>query len=143
MSRHRRVEHWPRLLSEYITLIRHKPFVWGQRDCVLVGLNAARVVTGIDATPDVQGQYDSAIGALRLIRKMGATDLESASHILAARYGGEPISPMYAQRGDLAFIPNVRGGCIAFNAGESWASIDEFTGFGFIPLEQATLAWGI
>lgn len=97
-----RVDNWPVLLSRYEAAERQRPFVWGSRDCVLVGLRCAEVMLGIMCTGAIEGKYSTALGAAKQMRKLfKAKDLDEAATAFAAAWGGEEIAPLMAQRGDL------------------------------------------
>lgn len=65
----KKVDNWLRLLNEHIRENRNKPFEWGQHDCGLWLASCLIVTTGEDVAADIRGQYNSAAGAVRAMKK--------------------------------------------------------------------------
>lgn len=47
------------------------PFTWGVSDCAMLAFDAALAVTGRDPAADLRGTYTNALGALRILRRLG------------------------------------------------------------------------
>jgi len=61
---------WVARLSEYIRSHRDKPFVWGERDCMLFAAGAYQAMTGKDVAEPYRG-YSTAQEAKRVLRSHG------------------------------------------------------------------------
>jgi len=97
-----RIDAWPQALAAYEKAESHREFVWGHRDCVLVGLRIAEIILRISCTAGISGTYSTARGAAKMMLKLyGAKCLEDACVSFAATWGDIEISPALAQRGDL------------------------------------------
>jgi hypothetical protein len=100
---------WYTRYVDFIEEMRQTPFEWGVNDCGPAW--AGRVVEVItdreNPVADAIGRYKSARGGVRLMRKMGYTDLrEAASDML-----GQPYQhPSRGVIGDIALIKTPDGG---------------------------------
>lgn len=61
---------WAHRLSTYIMENRNKPFVWGERDCMLFAAGAYKAIYDIDLAKDYRG-YSTEKEARRIIQKFG------------------------------------------------------------------------
>lgn len=97
----KRLPLWRKKFEEAIDEIKRKPFDWkSQHDCGL-GLvcPVVKAITGEDFAAQYIGKYNTELGALKMMRKQGFSNLAD----LAASHGPE-IKPIYASVGDvLAF----------------------------------------
>lgn len=80
--------------SDYIEAKRHKPFVWGQNDCVMFVASWVQITTGRDYLRDVD-IWTSEFGATRVLLRMGGLE-----KILDERL--RRINPHFAEDGDIA-----------------------------------------
>lgn len=97
-----RLRDWDVRLGAYLSTNLERGFRWGVNDCVLFALGAAEAMTGVDAAANLRGTYESALGAVRAMRRIfGAPDLAAAAAAFANLWGGEEISPLMARRGDI------------------------------------------
>lgn len=85
------------IVDETLRLWRQTPFVWGSDDCMLSIGDYIAKRGGIDVSQRFRGTYESAVGALRHIRRHGGIpgliDLTGIERVL-----GEP------QRGDVVAL---------------------------------------
>lgn len=101
-----RLPNWERALSDYLASMRAVEYRYGEHDCGLFVAGAVLVMTGEDPGAPYRGQYDSAIGAAKVIRRNGARDLETTLDSLFPRK-----EPSFAQRGDLIWNGEAVGVC--------------------------------
>lgn len=87
---------WGVRLSNYIMENRDKPFVWGQRDCVLFAAGAYERIHGIDLAKDFRG-YRTEKEARRIIRQFGGV-AEMVDTMLKRK------STFELQTGDIGFM---------------------------------------
>jgi hypothetical protein len=73
---------------------------WGKSDCLLASMDIVHAVTGVDPVADIRGQYDSELGAAKLLVERG---YEGSVEIAIERNFPE-IGILTAQRGDLGII---------------------------------------
>ncbi|KQO06899.1 DUF6950 family protein [Sphingomonas sp. Leaf242] len=104
-----RHQDWEERLSLYLDRVAEEPFKWGSHDCALFAANCVRVMTGDDPVEDFRDVYDTATGAALALREHGdGTLLKTMKSIF-----GEPISPHFAQRGDvMMFDRTTTGICV-------------------------------
>jgi hypothetical protein len=91
-----RLKGWEHKLYAETLSAMSKAHAWGQHDCVTFAADIVRTLTGGRLRDDLRGTYDSPIGALRVIRKMGAEGVGD----LVALYLPE-VAPSIARRGDI------------------------------------------
>jgi hypothetical protein len=90
---------WDVILAEQIDAARTKPFAYGSHDCLTWAFDVRAALTGIDDTGPWKGRYTSELGAARVMKRHGVTLSDIGDRLL-----GEPLpSPLFAQRGDIAF----------------------------------------
>lgn len=131
-----RVPHWEQILASAILAAKDRPFVWGQHDCATWAFDLRRDLTGgPDHAALWRGQYRTACGCLRVLRRLGWETLEAGGRTLL----GMPLAdPRLAQRGDLVLggAPEafgvVAGAHVIFVAPDGLVSL---------PLSGARLAW--
>ena len=94
-----RVADWEARLAAAIMAARDKPFIWGQHDCAIWTFDLRRALTdGPDHASLWRGKYKTALGAERVMRRLGWSSYEAGAWALL----GEPRAyPLLAQRGDL------------------------------------------
>ena len=97
-----RFPDWPERLVHYLQEATKKPFDWGQHDCVLFALGAAKATTGVATVDELRGKYKSAIGAQHeMRRRYGASNLTEAATAVQKEWGVDEIPILMAQRGDI------------------------------------------
>jgi hypothetical protein len=91
-----RLPGWEARLADLIEARRHRPFAWGQADCLTLARDAGRAITGAD--PFTPLNYRTQRGAIRVGRRAGFPCLRAfmAAHLPEAQR---------ARRGDLVLMP--------------------------------------
>lgn len=129
-----RRDDWPERLDESITAARDRPFAWGEHDCVLFTASAVEAMTDVDHAAAWRGEYNSEMGALRVLRKCGfATTAEAAISIF-----GEAIALLLAQRGDVMLWRGALGICTGTHAAFMTPE-----GLDFWPIADCDAAWRV
>ncbi|WP_029723070.1 DUF6950 family protein [Sinorhizobium medicae] len=102
MSALKRLPGWRRRFEAAIDEIKARPFAWGEHDCGpgLAG-RLALAMTGVDCAAQYRGAYDSASGALRVMRDAGFDNL---ADLVASVLPEVHISA--ASIGDIAAVPD-------------------------------------
>lgn len=101
-----RFEDWEERLSLRLDIVADKPFAWGSHDCALFAADCVKAMTGVDPAEALRGRYDTQHGAALALREHGAgTLLKTLKAIF-----GEPISPHFAQRGDVVMLDRATTG---------------------------------
>ncbi|SNT76707.1 DUF6950 family protein [Paracoccus seriniphilus] len=98
----RRLDDWRARLSAELDAQRRVPFTWGSHDCAVgFACRVVEAITGEDLAAPYRGQYDSPLGALRILRESGALTLGDfvAMHL-------PEINPAFARLGDLCLVPS-------------------------------------
>ena len=93
-----RLSSWEQNLSEYLSSKRHEPFQYGKHDCCTFVSGAVEAITGENPMADIDRDYDTKIGSVRVIKSLGYTSLEQVLDDMFY-----PCSIGFAQTGDLAF----------------------------------------
>lgn len=128
----RRLEHWPRLLAEYVESRLQMPFKWVENDCCSFAAGAIEAMTG--ERPPLPAYADARQAAEALAA-------ESLSSRVRSLYG-PPIEPPFMQRGDLAlFYVDGRETLAACIGGEIAAPGPG--GLVAVPLSAAFAAWRV
>jgi hypothetical protein len=110
-ARHERLPDWEQRLSNFLTAHQHRPFEWGQWDCILFACAAVAEMTGHDAAAAYRGRYTDAQGAALALRELGkGTLLKTVDHEFEAK----PVAR--AIRGDLIWHAGCVGICVGANA---------------------------
>lgn len=133
-----KIEGWERLLAEAIEGARHAAFAWGQRDCPTFAFETRTLLTaGEDIAALWRGRYTTALGGIRIMRKLGWPSLESMGHALL----GAPLeNVLRAKRGDIVLTNTGLGFGICGGAhAVGMAPI----GLVSAPLTSCRLAWAI
>jgi len=92
-----RFEDWEARLSVHLDIKAEQRFQWGVNDCALFAADCVKAMTGVDPAEAFRGQYDTSRGAALALREHGAGTLLKTMKAMF----GEPISPHFAQRGDV------------------------------------------
>lgn len=71
----KRFNDWPTQLANFLLEKQKQPFEWGSNDCCLFAADAILAMGGQDVAKDVRGRYKTAIGAHRIMKKLGAGSL--------------------------------------------------------------------
>lgn len=127
-----RYQDWEARLSVYLDRVAEEPFKWGTHDCALFASDCVLAMTGVDPAEAYRGTYDTVVGAAKALREHGAGTLLKS---FTATFG-EPISPHFAQRGDLVMLdPKTIGVCVGRH---SWFVGREANQEGLVPLFTAS-----
>ncbi len=105
----KRPHDWPERLAAFIGAHRRAAFVWGVTDCSIFAANAVHAHTAgaVDIGSPFRGLYHDEAGALEALRRHAGGALPETMAKLATDFGLEPISWKWAQRGDLALLPDL------------------------------------
>lgn len=133
-----KVAHWEYILADRLEAAQAQPFAWGAHDCATWAFDLRRDLTGgADVAAAWRGRYRTALGALRVMRRLGWPDLEAMGRDLL----GDPlVTPLLAQRGDV-----VLGGqdpAFGVCAGARAAFVSP-GGLIFLPLADFLMAWRV
>jgi hypothetical protein len=130
------IERWEQHLAAAIIAARDKPFIWGQHDCAIWAFDLRRALTdGPDHASLWRGKYKTALGAERVMRRLGWSSYEAGARALL----GEPRAyPLLAQRGDLVLgaAPEAFGICLGAKVAFAGPK-----GLTFAPIATLRLAW--
>jgi len=140
-----RFNDWPARLSEFIAARREMPFAWGVNDCCLFAADAIIAMTGTDFAAPFRGLYDTARGALEVVRGRGELfGVGDVTAELMCLYGIREVPPPFAQRGDLVLLEREHGeslGIISLDGTDVWAPGDEH--LVCVPISEGRRAWRI
>jgi cell wall-associated NlpC family hydrolase len=131
-----RIKGWEQRLYAVTVQAMGAPHAWGQNDCVTFVADAVRELTGVDLGDGLRGTYDSPLGALRVMHKLGANNVGD----LAALYMPE-VSPSQARRGDIILASDPHD-FLAVCVGRT-AVGPSAHGMLHIPMEQAVRAFKV
>lgn len=90
---------WENRLFTAIEEARLHPFTWGSHDCATWAFDLRRdLIGGEDIAAQWRSRYATALGAQRVMRRLGWKTLEDMGRALL----GDPlVTPLLAQRGDI------------------------------------------
>lgn len=138
MQRDARVADWERRLVQAVESVRGKSFSWGTHDCATWAFDIRRDLTGgEDIAALWRGRYRTALGAHRVMKRLGWDSLEAAGRDLL----GMPLSTvLQAKRGDLVLggLDPAFGVCVGARA--AFVAPD---GLVFLSLVSCSLAWRV
>ena len=128
------------LLDRYLRSWRHRPFAWGEADCVRFAAGWVALVTGRDPVAATAGRYAGCREALRLmVAATGSADLVTATSVIL----GPPLDvPLIARLGDVVVIATTAGPALGLCAGAEVAAPGP-AGLGSRPLTSIIAAWRI
>ena len=128
------------LLDRYLRSWRHRPFVWGEADCVRFAGGWVALVTGRDPVAATAGRYGGCREALRLMCGMtGSADLVVATSVIL----GPPLDvPLSASLGDVVAITTPAGPALGLCAGDAIAALGP-AGLARRPLTTIIAAWRV
>ena len=131
-----RVQHWPRLLAEFVDSRKAMPFEWGVNDCVTMAADWVIAATGEDPIEDIRG-WNDALSAARTIESLGGL-----SQAVTDRIGPE-IPTAFAQRGDLVMHEETDRPGLGVCIGDRFAAPLEAGGVALVPMSRAVCAWRV
>jgi len=129
---------WTTILAARLEAVRDIPFAWGHHDCATWAFELRRDLTGgEDVAAAWRGRYTTALGAQRIMRKLGWQDIEAMGRDLL----GDPLAtPLLAQRGDLVLGGEDPAFGVCAGARAVFISPD---GLVQLPLSVCSLAWRV
>ncbi len=133
----RRRESWPAALAALVAGAEGKLFAWGRHDCATFAAENQVAITGENTFDDDPGNYRTAIGAARKLRRLGHGSIEE---LVAARL--EEVSPKLARRGDVVVIDTEIGPALGVVTGENAVS-PGLDGLSRYPVSLARRAWRV
>lgn len=95
------VEFLERTVNRVWDRHRRQPFVWGKSDCAILFADTVFELTGVDPFSDGLRDYESEIGALKLLRKTGFKTVEDFT---AVKFPEKAL--LQLGTGDLCFVNN-------------------------------------
>lgn len=139
----KRMDNWHEPLKKALDEA-DKPFVWGENDCVSFALRCVEAQTGESVMSSI-GNYKTAMGARRQIKKWGSKDLYISFSKLMSKLEVPEIRVPFAQRGDIVAIDDrVTGVCIGVvSLDNRYALFLDKEGLRKIPLLECCKAWRI
>lgn len=133
-----RKPNWATLLNNYITDNRNTPFEWGKFDCCLFVAGAIEAMTGQDFGAPFKGEYSTAKGSLKALKKHGGGDLRGTFTQLF----GDFKPRLHAKRGDVGLIDTEMGEAVGIMWGGSvWVVTEE--GLTSLPQYKIKGCWEI
>ncbi|HKO88786.1 MAG TPA: hypothetical protein VJU83_09760 [Burkholderiales bacterium] len=133
----KRRDDWPHQLADCIKGALERPFCWGSFDCCFFAAAAVQAMTGVDFAAPYQGRYQTAIGAARLINKLGGVQAIATAAL------GLPIDVRQAGRGDVLMVTRDGQQSLGVCTGKSVAFPTLPAGLVFVPLTQCECAWRV
>ncbi|WP_375698002.1 DUF6950 family protein [Pseudophaeobacter sp. TrK17] len=129
---------WQSRLADAIKAAREIPFCWGAHDCATWAFDVRRDLTGgEDIAASWRGRYRTALGAHRVMKRLGWDSLEAAGRDLL----GMPLpSVLQAKRGDLVLGGTDPAFGVCVGAKVAFVAPD---GLVFISLSDCSLAWRV
>jgi hypothetical protein len=94
----RRVQDWQVRFADICNERKDAKFVWGSHDCCLWAADVVLALTGTDFGKPFRGQYDSALGAARVLEQHGGVEA------IATKSLGNPIPTLMAGVGDIVAV---------------------------------------
>lgn len=126
---------WETRLIALIAAAHGRPFLWGTQDCATWAFDARAALTEQPSAAEAwRGQYQTALGAEKVMRRLGWPDRVAMGCDLL----GAPLpSPLFAQRGDLLLGPEHAFGLCAGGVGVFVSP----NGAVELPLQACSHAW--
>ena len=112
-----RLDNWPSRLAAAVADADHEPFRWGSHDCGAFAAVCEKAVTGGTLFADVLGNYKTALGAARRLKRAGFDNIEA---LVSARLQEIPVN--FAQRGDIVVSDSDIGPVIGVMLGDVFVS---------------------
>jgi Domain of unknown function (DUF6950) len=129
---------WQNRLADAIEAAREMPFSWGSHDCATWAFGIRRDLTGgEDIAALWRGCYRTALGAHRVMKRLGWDSLEAAGRDLL----GTPLpSVLQAKRGDLVLGGSEPAFGVCVGAKVAFVASD---GLNFLSVSDCSLAWRV
>lgn len=109
-----RVEGWPRRLNEYIASLNPPAngVEYGRLDCCTFVADWVLILTGEDPMAEYRGRYATEAEAFALL-----TEIDGTLYRALRKRFGNPVHPLKAQRGDIAYRKDDQAVGIFFTSG--------------------------
>lgn len=131
-----RLKNWPSRFDALVGSVRGKPFEWGVHDCCMWASNAVLAITGSDPAAAWRGAYSTERQALSLIVRLGGLEQIGAK-------GGAEIPLALATVGDVGLVTWPDGTrALGVCGGSFWICAGD-VGVASLPLEAASMVWGV
>ena len=131
----KRTNDWPTRLADFLLTKRSEPFQWGENDCCLFAADAIIAMGGEDVAKDVRGRYKTAIGARRIMKSLGASNLVE---LLTQRLG-QPDRLL--TRGSIVVIKSNEQLVAGVYYQKPWALTEN--GLQGMPIESVIQSWSL
>ncbi|NWO06875.1 MAG: hypothetical protein HLX50_14620 [Alteromonadaceae bacterium] len=131
----KRLNDWPTQLANFLLEKQKQPFEWGSNDCCLFAADAILAMGGRDVAKDVRGRYKTAIGAHRIMKKLGSGSLVE---LLTQRLG-EPDGLI--TRGSIIVVESNGELVAGVFYQKPWALTER--GLQGMPLESIVQSWSL
>ncbi|KTG23646.1 hypothetical protein AWR38_06350 [Idiomarina sp. WRN-38] len=131
----KRLNDWPTQLANFLLEKQKQPFEWGSNDCCLFAADAILAMGGRDVAKDVRGRYKTAIGAHRIMKKLGAGSLVE---LLTQRLG-QPDGVI--TRGSIIVVDSNGEQVAGVFYQKPWALTER--GLQGMPLESVVQSWSL
>ena len=133
-----RLPDWPDRLADAIKAASGREFLWGSHDCALFAADCALAISGVDPIAHVRGEYSSARGAARVLKRLGCADVAQLADLVV----GDRALLAYARRGDWVLCPTGDGVALGVCVGAQAMFLQE-SGLTFRPTLSCAAAWMI
>lgn len=126
---------WAPRLNAYIIGVQKQVAIgmavdWGTNDCCTFLAGGVMAQTGFDPFEPYRGRYKTALGAKRILKRIGGGNLQTALE----QAFGDPKAPAMAQRGDAGLLGDACGIILG-------AQTLFLTSGGLTPLKTVNLDW--
>ena len=128
-----RKSNWEQELSDYLISKRGLPFEYGSHDCAHFVAGAVEAITGDNPMADITDSYDSQIGSLRVLKRLGFDDVEQ---FMESKF--TTILVGFAQTGDVV----LHDGCLGIVISSKAVFVGEI-GYTFVDRSEWSSAWEV
>lgn len=140
-----RRKDWAARLELYLEANAKRKFQYGVWDCCLFACGAIESMTDRDPAEWFRGKYETAAGAVKLMRAaIGRGSVKAIVEQVATQFDMTEITTAHARRGDVALIRRARGwsvGIVALNGSQIVVAAEK--GLMRIPILRAARAWQV
>lgn len=143
-----RIDSWESTFTEIIEAAAKRLFLWGDHDCAMFSGKSVEALTGENPLadychPDGRARYSTPLGAYRILKRLDEGSLEKA----VTRKLGEPIKPLFAQRGDVVLQRITGDELFTERLGVCVGSVASFAhdpyGLSDVSLKLTAMAWRV
>lgn len=132
-----RLHDWQLRYAKECNKWRDAPFKWGEHDCCLWAANIVLALTGQDFANDLRFSYDSALGAAKVLERLGGVEAIATAAL------GEPVPVLMAGVGDIVCIDQEGRRSLAVCNGTNVLAVAAAGGLAVLPLTDAVLLWKV